>query len=126
MAHTRPLRRMRGVPDDLPLADAESLQDLRREAELRLADLAYRPAPGAIPAQFLTLSPASRHAIAVDVSRARLFLFENRNGELRLLTDFYISVGKAGVGKTVEGDQRTPLGVYFVTRNLYRRQLTDF
>jgi murein L,D-transpeptidase YafK len=126
MAHARPLRRMGDVPDDLALAGAESLQDLRREAELRLAGLAYRPAPGAIPAQFLSLSPANRHAIAVDVSRARLYLFENRNGELRLLTDFYISVGKAGVGKAVEGDKRTPLGVYFVTSNLDRRRLTDF
>ena len=43
----------------------------------------------------------------------------------RLLANYYISVGKAGVGKTVEGDQRTPLGVYFITSNLDPKSLKD-
>lgn len=126
LAQSGPLRGLGDVPDDLARAGAENLKDLRREAELRLAGLSYRPAPGAIPAPFLSLSTANRHAIAVDVSRARLYLFENRAGALRLVADYYISIGKAGVGKALEGDKRTPLGVYFVTSNLDRRRLTDF
>lgn len=126
LAQSGPLRRMGDVPDDLARAGAENLKDLRREAELRLAGLSYRPAPGMIPASFLSLSTANRHAIAVDVSRARLYLFEHRAGTLQLVADYYISIGKAGVGKSLEGDKRTPLGVYFVTSNLDRRRLTDF
>ena len=34
---------------------------------------------------------------------------------MRLVSDHYVSVGKQGVDKSVEGDQRTPLGVYFVS-----------
>lgn len=126
LAQSRPLRRLGDVPEVLARAGLENLNDLRREAQLRLAGLNYRPAPGTIPAPFLSLSPANRHAIAVDVSRARLYLFENRAGTLQLVADYYISVGKAGVGKAVEGDQRTPLGIYFVTSNLDPGQLTDF
>lgn len=126
LAQSGPLRRLGDVPDDLARAGAENLKDLRLEAELRLAGLSYRPAPGMIPAPFLSLSTANRHAIAVDVSRARLYLFENRAGTLQLVGDYYISIGKAGVGKSLEGDKRTPLGVYFVTSNLDRRRLTDF
>lgn len=126
LAQAGPLRGFGNVPDDLARAGAENLRDLRLEAELRLSGLKFRPPPGTIPAAFLSLSPANRHAIAVDVSRARLYLFENRAGGLHLVADYYISVGKAGIGKVLEGDMRTPLGVYFVTSNLDRRRLTDF
>ncbi|MBK8072139.1 MAG: L,D-transpeptidase family protein [Ramlibacter sp.] len=34
-------------------------------------------------------------------------------------------MGKAGVGKTVEGDQRTPLGLYFITSSLDPKSLKD-
>jgi murein L,D-transpeptidase YafK len=79
-----------------------------------------------VPAQFLQLAPSSRHAIAVDTSRARLYLFENTPSGLKLLADYYISVGKSGIDKTVEGDLRTPLGVYYVTSNLDPKTLKDF
>jgi murein L,D-transpeptidase YafK len=42
------------------------------------------------------------------------------------VSDFYISVGKKGADKSSEGDQRTPLGVYFVNAHLTRDKLTDF
>lgn len=126
LAQSGPLRRLCDAPDDLARAGAENLRGLRREAELRLVGLSYLPAPGTFPASFLSLSTANRHAIAVDVSRARLYLFENRAGTMKLVADYYISAGKAGAGKEVEGDKRTPLGVYFVTSNLDRRRLTDF
>ena len=79
-----------------------------------------------MPSQFLQLSPRSRHAIAVDTSRARLYLFENSPTGLKLLADYYISVGKSGIEKAVEGDLRTPLGVYYVTSNLDPKTLKDF
>lgn len=42
------------------------------------------------------------------------------------MSDYYISVGKLGTDKTIEGDLRTPLGVYYVTSNLDPRSLKDF
>jgi murein L,D-transpeptidase YafK len=55
-----------------------------------------------------------------------LYLFENSDTGLKLVSDYYISVGKAGTSKSVEGDQRTPLGVYYITSNLDPKSLKDF
>jgi L,D-transpeptidase YnhG len=131
---TRPLRRFGDVSDSSARAATEQLAVLRDESRRRMRALTERPLEGSVPAQFLTLSSQSRHAIAIDASRSRLYLFENRSrapsGEgalpqLRLLGDYYISVGLQGVEKNVEGDKRTPLGVYYITSNLNPSNLPD-
>lgn len=124
---TRPLR----APGDLPeitasKAAAPLLAELRQESLLRLRALRERPAPGTVPSQFLALSPRNKHAIAVDASRSRLYLFENTATGIKLVADYYISVGKSGIEKSVEGDLRTPVGVYFITSNLDPKSLRDF
>ena len=123
---TRPVRSLGDVPDTAAKAAAPLLAELRQESELRLRALRERPAPGMVPSQFLALSGLSKHAIAVDASRARLYLFENTSAGLKLLADYYISVGRLGTEKSLEGDLRTPLGVYFVTSNLDPTSLKDF
>lgn len=115
------------VPPALATGNARAtLAELRHESEMRLKALRERPPVGAIPSQFLALSPRNRHAIAVDASRSRLYLFENTPQQLKLVADFYISVGKSGIEKMVEGDARTPLGVYFIISNLDPKSLSDF
>lgn len=104
---------------------ASELNALRDEAGLRLAALRERPPAGALPSQFVMLPPGVPHAIAVDVSRARLYLFENGPQGLRLRSDHYASVGKQGADKLVEGDQRTPLGVYFISDAIDPSTLED-
>ena len=47
------------------------------------------------------------------------------NGEPRYVTDFYITIGKLGTEKVAEGDQRTPIGVYFIKTELPRDKLAD-
>lgn len=125
-ARTRPLRTLGDVPDAAAGAPAQTLAELREESLLRLRALRERPPAGHVPAQFVQLAPRSRHAIAVDTSRARLYLFENGPAGLKLVADYYISVGKSGIDKAVEGDLRTPLGVYYVTSNLDPKTLKDF
>lgn len=124
---TRPLR----APGDVPEITANKnaapmLAELRQESLLRLRALRERPAPGTVPSQFLALSPRNKHAIAVDASRSRLYLFENTPTGIKLVADYYISVGKSGIEKSVEGDLRTPVGVYFITSNLDPKSLRDF
>lgn len=124
---TRPLRAPGDVPDiTANKAAAPLLAELRQESLLRLRALRERPAPGTVPSQFLALSPRNKHAIAVDASRSRLYLFENTPTGIKLVADYYISVGKSGIEKSVEGDLRTPLGVYFITSNLDPKSLRDF
>ena len=99
--------------------------ELHDEAVQRLHALQERPPAGQVPAEFITLPKAIHHAIAVDTTRSRLYLFENGAQGLRLVSDHYVSVGKQGVDKTVEGDQRTPLGVYFVSDRVGRGSLGE-
>jgi len=114
------------VSPEAAAAAGLTLGDLRQESQRRLDALRERPPANAVPAQFLRISAKSRHVIAVDASRSRLYLFENTPAGPHLLMDYYVSVGKAGVAKSVEGDQRTPLGVYYVTGLLNRKTLGDF
>lgn len=123
---TRSVRTLGDVPDSTAGHAGPVLAELRQESQQRLRALRERPAPGMVPSQFLALAPPVKHAIAVDTSRSRLYLFENTTAGLKLVADYYISVGKLGIEKTVEGDQRTPLGVYFITSNLNPKSLRDF
>ncbi len=122
----RPITTMGDVPEPLARVAGSTLADLREESQQRVRALKERPPVGTIPSQFLALSPRTRHAIAVDAGRSRLYLFENTATGLRLVSDYYISVGKAGTAKHNEGDQRTPLGVYYITSNLDPKSLKDF
>lgn len=132
----RPVRQLGDVPDTKALAASQQLSTLREESRRRLVALTERPPEGSIPTQFLALAPQSRHAIAIDASRSRLYLFENinparsgaaddREPKLKLVGDFYISVGLSGIDKSVEGDKRTPLGVYYITSTLNPADLPD-
>jgi len=124
-ARNRPTR----GPDELASVNpdaAQTLTELRQESLLRLKALRERPPAGHVPSQFVQLSVRNKHAMAIDTSRARLYLFENGPEGLKLLADYYISVGKQGVGKSLEGDMRTPLGVYFVTSQVDPKKLKDF
>lgn len=78
-----------------------------------------------IPSSLIQLADVQDHVIVVDQSRHRMFLFENRNGLPVYVDDFYITIGKKGAGKIIEGDQKTPLGVYFVTQFIESGKLPD-
>ena len=125
-ARMRPLQSVGDMPADMARAGTAALGDLREEAQQRLGSLKEKPPEGYVPSQFLKMAPQTRSAMAVDASRSRLYFFENTGSGLQLKADYYVSVGKAGISKSQEGDQRTPLGVYFVSSHLDRRTLTDF
>ncbi len=120
------LSEMQAPSAELPASAAAHWMQLRQEARLRLAALVERPPANTAPRQFIDLPTSTRHAIAVDASRARLYLFENRPQGLHLVGDHYVSLGRLGIDKKEEGDQRTPLGVYFIGARLDARQLRDF
>src|SRR5881396_2111821 len=85
-----------------------------------------RPSEDRLPRYVLQLHPGQKHVLVVDSRRSRLYVFGNDQGRPRLVADFYVTLGKNGVEKTREGDQKTPIGVYHVTGNLPRSKLTDF
>ena len=106
-------------------ASFERISSLRDEAQVRWQ---YHQSPvdrDKIPASLIQLAGKQKHVIVVDTSRSRLFLFKNQNGVPILIKDFYITIGKNGIGKVIEGDQKTPVGVYFVTGFIEPEELPD-
>ncbi|WP_291916464.1 L,D-transpeptidase family protein [Limnohabitans sp.] len=124
-------------PVPLPFEDEENAPSLRKrldelilESKRRLQRDSAQSLQGKIPAALAFLSPQQAYVAAVDASKSRLYWFENRSGpdgrlQLHLVKESYISVGINGVGKNQEGDGKTPLGVYFIQRNLPGEGLPD-
>lgn len=106
-------------------APAAKLNDLRDEARARLNSYLDRPIVGMIPEQLLQLDASIPAAIVVDTSKSRLYVFQNQDGRLNNVADFYVTIGKNGIDKTREGDGRTPLGVYYITQKLEGSKLPD-
>lgn len=123
LARARPLETFGNVPKTVP---REKVEDLRAEALSRLQALRERPNVDRLPRYMLQLHAEQKHAIVVDSKRSRLFLYQNDGGRPQLVSDYYVTLGKNGMEKTREGDQKTPIGVYHVTGNLPRQKLTDF
>jgi L,D-transpeptidase YnhG len=125
VAQTKPLRNLGDVPEATVRAAPGVLTDLREESLLRIRALRERPPAGFLPANFVRLSARNKHAIAMDASRSRVYLFENTPTGLKLIADYYASVGKMGIEKNIEGDLKTPIGVYYITSTLDPNTLED-
>ena len=78
---------------------------------------------GLIPSNLILSPDDSEFVLVVDASQSRLFIYSNQNGQYQLVEDYYVTVGKAGMGKEVEGDLRTPVGIYHVTSYLPGEEL---
>lgn len=104
---------------------APHLAHLRTELLRRVEAVRERPDGNSWPAQLIAFNPNSPYAMVVDASKSRLYLLRRSDtpgAAPELIHDFFMSVGKAGIGKEVEGDNKTPLGVY---RVLQRRDSTE-
>lgn len=106
-------------------APQETIVDFQDEARVRLQRYLAQQETPQPPAYLWKLDPEYAHVIVVDTDSSRLYLYRNDAGTPRHVADFYVTVGKNGTGKEKEGDKRTPLGVYFTSKQL-QRKLPDF
>jgi murein L,D-transpeptidase YafK len=123
LARSKPLQAFGSAGKTVP---RDKVEDLREEALARLKAQRERPADRRVPRYVLQMHAEQKHALVVDSRRSRLFVFENAGGRPQYVADYYVTLGKQGIAKTREGDQKTPIGVYHVTGNLPRQKLTDF
>lgn len=106
-------------------AARERLDELRSEVSARLRAYSDHPSQNLVPRYLLQFAPTQKHAIVVDASRSRVYVYENANGTPRLVEDYYTTLGKRGIEKEREGDQKTPIGVYEVTSKIPGSKLPD-
>ena len=119
LARAHPISTLGNIID----APQEQLDDLRDEARARVGRLHKERPTDRVPRYLLQMPPEQRHALVVDTAKSTLYVFENRNGEPHYVTDYYVTIGKKGMDKFREGDNKTPLGVYHVTSSISREQL---
>lgn len=80
-----------------------------------------------MPAGALQLARSHDYLLWAETKAAKLHLLErNAAGALQPVKSIPMSIGKEGYGKRVEGDKRTPIGVYRITSFLTADQLDDF
>ncbi len=112
-----------GADSNLP---AEELKGLKNQLQNRWQhhtkqdDIAHQK----LPASLLYMGDHP-YVLVADMPRARLYVYENNHGQPELVRDYYMSVGSAGYGKQVEGDNKTPIGVYHVNRYIEGKRLPD-
>jgi murein L,D-transpeptidase YafK len=106
-------------------APQDKIEDLRDEARVRLQRVLSQSDTRLRPRFLWQMDAQQKYALVVDTSHSTLFVYENVAGEPRYVTDFYITIGKLGTEKFSSGDQRTPIGVYFVKAELPKKQLAD-
>ncbi|MEK6750519.1 MAG: L,D-transpeptidase family protein [Pseudomonadota bacterium] len=106
--------------------NVDGVQDLLAEARARWQHRTLDHAQDAVPAVLVELPPDIPTALVVDAASSRLYVFENRQGTPVLVGDYYVSIGKNGFQKQVEGDKKTPLGVYYVTAHLAAETLPPY
>jgi murein L,D-transpeptidase YafK len=81
----------------------------------------------AYPAGLITVPKSTRYLIWVELAHGRLNVLERLSeNNYKTLKMVPISIGKRGYGKTLEGDKRTPVGIYRVTSYIPDEDLTEF
>jgi len=123
---------------DLLLAKAEPLTEIGSGIEIDRAihDFQYEirqrwqhgSSPAHLdkyPANVLFLADEQPYVILVDQLNSRIYVYRNEGGDLQLETDYFITIGLKGYGKQKRGDQKTPIGVYHVTRYIDGGELPD-
>ena len=106
-------------------APQEQLDDLRDEARARVGRHNNERPRDQVPRYLVQMPPEQRYALVVDTAKSTIYVYENKDGEARYVADYYATIGKKGMDKFREGDNKTPLGVYHVTSSISREQLNN-
>lgn len=123
---------------DLLLAKAEPLtqigsgietdrakHDFEYEIQQRWQHDASPAHRGMYPDNILFLADSQPYVILIDQQQSRIYVYRNEQGNLELETDYFITIGLKGYGKQKRGDQKTPIGIYHVTRYIDGDELPD-
>lgn len=100
-------------------APSEAVDALLYEARARWRRYVAPPAPALSPNEILSVPADVGGLLLIDLEAYRLYVLRtDDNGNLSAVGDYYISIGKGGMDKRSEGDEKTPVGVYRVERHL--------
>ncbi|MFZ9439762.1 MAG: L,D-transpeptidase family protein [Hylemonella sp.] len=107
-----------------------ALSDLKTELARRLHAMRVPYQNGTVPSGLGYLAPNTEYFGVVDASVSRMYVFKNKPSEatgyqLELLFHSYASIGLNGINKQLEGDSRSPLGLYYTQKIVPHKKLPD-
>jgi murein L,D-transpeptidase YafK len=108
----------------LKIDGPEQAQGLHHELLARKGLTDFYPDEGLVPAALLDMGDAP-YVILGDMEHSRLYVYRNEDGYPKLVAHYYMTIGLKGIGKQIEGDQRTPVGVYRITHFIDDNELPD-
>lgn len=121
LAHVQPLKSI-----GLGINNAsENINNLRSELSKRFNHNKTHQYKDLIPADVILLANNQPYIIIADMTEARVFVFRNVQGIPIYETDFFMTIGLKGFGKNLQGDQKTPLGVYHFINYIDDDELPD-
>ncbi len=94
------------------------IEALRDEARTRMNYYFSKDARRLTPNIPVQMNESQQHLILIDTVKSRLFLYRKLDSGLEYVADYYTTIGKNGSDKKVEGDKRTPVGVYFANKKI--------
>ncbi len=106
-------------------ASESAVGDLKFEIEQRLSHISTPARSGLLPENIIQLPDSQAFIIVLDQSESRLYIYRNAQGTPILEKDYFLTIGLKGSGKEKRGDQKTPIGVYHVTRHIADEKLPD-
>lgn len=109
------------ISDHLPIA--RNVSELLLEAKRRLAaarveatnDQSTQIIQENLPGNVIQIGEHLSQLLVVDLQTSVLYHYETANQQSVLVRQHYVGSGEAGFGKRLEGDLKTPLGVYTIT-----------
>ncbi len=104
---------------------SQEIEGLREEARTRLNYYFSTDNQRQVPNIAVQMNAKQTHLILIDTVKSRLFVYKKTNTGLQHVADYYVTIGKNGADKNVEGDKRTPIGLYFASKKL-TTPLSDF
>jgi murein L,D-transpeptidase YafK len=99
--------------------------DFKHEIQQRWQHESNTEHLGLIPENILFLAKNQPYVIVVDQEKSRIYVFRNEQGTPVLEEDYFMSIGLKGYGKQKRGDQKTPVGIYHVTKTIDGAELPD-
>ncbi len=101
------------------------LDDLTFEIKQRVANTQAPVYEGYLPENIIQMAQNQPYIIIIDQSQSRLYVYRNQQGTPVLEADYFLTIGLKGYGKQQRGDQKTPIGIYHVTRHIDDDELPD-
>jgi murein L,D-transpeptidase YafK len=103
----------------------KAVKDFRHEIKQRWQHESSNAYQGMYPENILFLAQSQPYVILVDQENSRIYVYRNEQGTPVLENDYFITIGLKGAGKEKRGDQKTPIGIYHVTRYIDDQELPD-